>query len=352
MPSACIHVFSGTGNSSHAAGLIRKRCESAGYTARYQTITSDTVPPDEPFDLHVLIFPVYDMDMPGIVLEYLKKIPAGNGSRAAVVAIIGKLYSTKNASYDGGYEGGALEHARTVFKGKGYCVSHTAAVSYPANVTLGCNFAVAQPAEVPGILALADEKIEKIADSIVAGTPDIKRYLPLVPQFFILASLPFRWIARKFIGKMFVADSRCTSCGSCVKLCPVHAIRLVHGRPRWNYRCEGCHRCINTCPQEAIQGSAIRAAAQIGVIFVPYAMIGRPFVSLIGYTAPSGGLTGFLFGFACWLAGIVILFAILDVIIAMLERPPVDSRIALFGYTRGTHRYYAYNYLPKEPGEK
>ena len=81
-------------------------------------------------------------------------------------------------------------------------------------------------------------------------------------------------------------------------------------------------------------------------------MIGRPLVSLFGYTAPSAGLFGFLFGFACWLAGMATLFAILDEILARAERPPIDSRLALFGYTRGTHRYYAYNFLPEEPGMK
>jgi Pyruvate/2-oxoacid:ferredoxin oxidoreductase delta subunit/flavodoxin len=339
MPTACIHVFSGTGNSLNAANIIREKLEHTGYSVDLIPIRKETISPSGPFDLNVLVFPVYDMEIPHIVLKYLSTIPPGNNSRAAVIATIGKLYSTKAVFYDDGYEGGALEHARAVFEKKGYHVTHTAAVSYPANITLGHRFAVAQPAEVPGILALADERVKRIADSIVLEKPEIKKYPPLVPQVFTLLAPIFQSAGRRSIAKMFVASGKCTSCGYCVKVCPAAAIRLVRGRPRWNYQCEGCHRCINTCPQGAIEGSALRALTMIVLLFVPYAVLFSPVLAYSGIVLPSDGIAAFLAGLACWITGYSLFFVVLDIVYAQMERPPVDCPVALFGYTRGAYRY-------------
>jgi ferredoxin len=279
------------------------------------------------------------MDIPHIVLAYLRNIPPGNGSRAAVIATIGKLYSTKSVFYDDGYEGGALEHARAVLEKKGYRVTNTAAISYPANITLGHQFAVAQPREVPGILAMADNRVEHVADSIIAGKPEIKTYLPLVPQLFMLLAPLFQSIGRRSIGKMFVASGKCTSCGHCVKTCPAGAIRMERHRPRWNFQCEGCQRCINTCPQGAIEGSALRSLTGIALLFVPYAMLFSPVLAYAGIVMPTEGIAAFLGGLACWLVGITIFMVVLDIIYAQLERSPVNCPLALFGYTQGAYRY-------------
>jgi MinD superfamily P-loop ATPase len=53
--------------------------------------------------------------------------------------------------------------------------------------------------------------------------------------------------------RKFTVDNRCTSCGTCVKVCPVENIRLEEGRPVWLHHCEQCMACIQLCPTEAIQ---------------------------------------------------------------------------------------------------
>ena len=51
--------------------------------------------------------------------------------------------------------------------------------------------------------------------------------------------------------KFFVLDT-CVGCGLCAKLCPIQAVRMTDGRPRWNGACEECMACIQFCPQKAI----------------------------------------------------------------------------------------------------
>jgi flavodoxin/Pyruvate/2-oxoacid:ferredoxin oxidoreductase delta subunit len=49
-------------------------------------------------------------------------------------------------------------------------------------------------------------------------------------------------------------DENCTSCNTCVKVCPVHNIKLVDDKPVWQHHCETCLACIKWCPQNAIHG--------------------------------------------------------------------------------------------------
>jgi NAD-dependent dihydropyrimidine dehydrogenase PreA subunit len=255
-----------------------------------------------------------------------------------VVATIGKLWAGHSLPGDSGDEGGAVEHVRGVLSRRGYDVTITDAVSFPANVTLGRLSAGKK--EVPGILRQSDEHVNRIADAILAKERKVKKYLPLVPQLWILFSgLFFHTLGRRGIGKIFVASEKCNSCGSCARTCPAGAIRMEHNRPRWNYQCEGCHRCINTCPQGAIEGSALRALSMIGLIFVPYALLFTPVLAYAGLVLPSEGIAAFFGGLACWIVGYTLFMVVLDIIYARLERPPFTCPIALYGYTRGAERY-------------
>jgi len=52
--------------------------------------------------------------------------------------------------------------------------------------------------------------------------------------------------------KGYAASEACTSCGTCVRLCPRRNIRLVEGRPVWGHDCETCYACVLWCPEKAI----------------------------------------------------------------------------------------------------
>ena len=53
--------------------------------------------------------------------------------------------------------------------------------------------------------------------------------------------------------KSFYAEDTCTSCGICVKVCPVNNITLEEGIPQWQHKCQQCLACINFCPEKCIQ---------------------------------------------------------------------------------------------------
>lgn len=57
------------------------------------------------------------------------------------------------------------------------------------------------------------------------------------------------------IKKYFYADSKCTGCGICEKVCLSGKVKMISGRPVWqrDIKCYLCYACLNYCPAEAVQ---------------------------------------------------------------------------------------------------
>lgn len=71
----------------------------------------------------------------------------------------------------------------------------------------------------------------------------------------ILFSMVYR-MSFPYVNKMdrkFLADDKCTRCGTCEKVCPSGNIIMSEGKPVWKHRCEQCFACLQWCPARAIQ---------------------------------------------------------------------------------------------------
>lgn len=52
----------------------------------------------------------------------------------------------------------------------------------------------------------------------------------------------------------FVLEDTCVGCGLCAKKCPVNAIEMQNGKPKWiKDKCVMCLGCLHRCPKFAIQ---------------------------------------------------------------------------------------------------
>ena len=148
----------------------------------------------------------------------------------------------------------------------------------------------------------------------------------------------FRACGRRFLGKFFVADDRCTSCGQCAAACPVGAIRMegAPARPRWGADCAGCYRCIQLCPARAIQVSVARLAIHLGVNLAltvgwAWAMVAwreRLPLAVTASTAAFAALT-------------ILQLTALDGLLRRLETRPALRRFFAASYTKSFGRYRA-----------
>ncbi|MCR5795546.1 MAG: EFR1 family ferrodoxin [Solobacterium sp.] len=58
---------------------------------------------------------------------------------------------------------------------------------------------------------------------------------------------------------LYRIEDSCISCGTCTKVCPRGCVRLVNGKPVYDYTgCINCMACIQACPVKAIRFASVK----------------------------------------------------------------------------------------------
>ena len=165
-------------------------------------------------------------------------------------------------------------------------------------------------------------------------------------------ALLFRSFGRRFMGKAFVADDRCTACGLCATACPVKVIRMegAPARPRWNASCASCYRCINLCPAQAIQVSAalfgihmvLNLAITVGCL-ASISWLHRQLPPLPGMVS-WGGAAAFALAVLAFLT--MLQLTAVDGLLHGLANGKPLRRFFLISHTRAFRRYRAPGFQP------
>jgi flavodoxin/Pyruvate/2-oxoacid:ferredoxin oxidoreductase delta subunit len=344
MASANIHYFSGTGNTARAADLIAGELRNAGFEVSLHFISKGSFETAPPADLHVFAFPIYATGMPQIMVDYLKQVARGGGARAAVVATMGDIIEprkdpARKPLHIPGYEGHALLEAAGLAARRGYDVFLTDVFSYPLNWTQAVS---APKPEVAAILfKKGDSEAAAAGRRIAAGERSIRHFGRLNALWTMPFEQLFRVFGRRGMAKLYVADEKCNRCGLCVSQCPVSAVKLARGRPRWGYNCESCQRCINICPKQAIQTSWPRLIAETVVTLVPV-----PFLLLRLGPHPWVPVRPVLLEVFCLLGVYVAAVWLLDVLLFGLELLPGVRRPFQWSLTKNFRRYLEPHFRP------
>ena len=279
---------------------------------------------------------MYAWTPPLLVTKYVRRTLRANGAarpgvprsarpRAAVVAV------------DGGDGGGAAERMGRLLRRRGYEVIRTDRIGYPDNWTQFIQ--TGDPASNGAIIGAAHEAISKISRGLMDGQRS--RYRASLGYrgatwFGMAMFVPF---GRRFLGQVFAATDACTSCGICVRTCPVGAVSLVGGKPHWRLSCQACNRCINVCPEGAIVTSWTR-------LVLGFALIGTG--SVLGVRAVLGAVTeatsvpgaGFLIATAVVLAAHVIGLAVAPWLWRALRFIPGGDRFLALSFNASWRRYW------------
>ena len=238
-----IYFFSGTGNSLSAAKKIAaalKDCELVPIALLAGT--AERIVPAA--DRVGIICPVYDAGLPVIVKEFVERLD------------IGAVPYTFGIVTMGGMGVSALHQLNTVLEnGCRKKLDAAFAVPMPGNFP---------PLAVPPygekrdrILRNAEADLAAIAVTIREGQTVPPAFSPVTALMRFLLYPPFARNVRS-MDTSFSVDETCTSCGTCVKVCPVGNITMERGRPVWQHRCELCCACLHFCPVEAIQLGMMR----------------------------------------------------------------------------------------------
>lgn len=234
-----IYYFTGTGNSLAVAKKIcggLSDCELVP-VASIAGMQGEIIPPA---DRVGIICPVYFLGLPTIVARFAGTLDLSRcGYTFGVVTLGGSGGASALRQLDG-----------ILKKRSGRGLDAGFMVRMPGNYIL----MYGSPAgdKRSRILAGADEQVATITKDIDYG---IVRKLPYSPFAQLFHALMYPRFTRSVhdADRKFSVTPACTSCGTCVEVCPTGNIDLVDGRPLWKHRCELCCSCIHLCPVKAIE---------------------------------------------------------------------------------------------------
>jgi ferredoxin len=237
-----MYYFTGTGNTlSVAKDLARDLSQEPGDTKlvpipslmQQETIVADA-------DAVGIAFPVYFLDMPGIVRAFVQKL-----------RFTGRPYIFGIATC-GEQPGGALFSLKSLLEGKGTTLSAGFAFVMPENF-IG-------PVDLMGDADRRQEKYTAARSRIPAVAAAIRDRKQAEPEGNGSALLKIGGsITRTFATILYNtprrlhATDKCNHCRTCERVCPVQNITVTEDAVRWGKSCTQCYACIHWCPKGAIE---------------------------------------------------------------------------------------------------
>ncbi len=189
-----------------------------------------------------IVFPVYMLGVPLIVVDFLKKLKTAENTYTFVVANHGACPGP----------GGTVLQTKKLLKAQGIKLGAIFTIEMINNYT-------------PFFGIVKDEKQKKVFDraqeqvKIICETVNNKGIYKPGNFFGNIFSGLLSFVNQRCVplavreDKKFWTDEKCTGCGICVKVCPVGNVKLSGGKPVWLHNCRQCVACFSLCPEQAIQ---------------------------------------------------------------------------------------------------
>jgi ferredoxin/flavodoxin len=237
-----IYYFTGTGNTLVVARELGQEltCELGDTELvpipslmQQETIFTDA-------DAVGIAFPVYFLDMPGIVREFVQKLRFAKKPYIFGIATCGER------------PGGALFSLKTLLEEKGAALSAGFAFVMPENY-IG-------PIDLMGDAGHRQEKVAAAQKRIPAVAEAIREQKQAVPEgngsvLLRIGGSIMRIFATTLYNtpRRLHATEKCNRCRTCERVCPVQNITVTDDAVRWGNTCTQCYACIHWCPKGAIE---------------------------------------------------------------------------------------------------
>lgn len=259
-----IFYFSGTGNAKQIALWISEFAKKKGFNTQIFDISNCDAEKTSVLIENALILivsPIHGFNFPKITLDFIHHFPKGNNR----VVLMNTRAGMKIGKYiTPGLTGIAFLLSSLILKRKGYKIVGQIPFDMPSN------WLSIHPSLNEKTIKYLHEKnyirVQKHSEKIFSNKLDFYAYRDLVQDILIAPiSLGYYCIGRFALAKSFYASADCDLCGSCIKQCPVKAIKIVNNHPFWSFNCESCMHCMNSCPKRAIE-SAHGLMAIVGIL--------------------------------------------------------------------------------------
>lgn len=223
-----VFYFSGTGNSYQAALAM---CAEGEQPLDMAKCLREGIFRFEPGADEAVGFclPVYYYGLPSVVADFLEKLLLLRRPAFCFAVLT-----------CGGSAGAAPEMLSKALHARGVKLDAAYTVVMPENYVM--LFAAPEDSERDFILAAASDKLDSIRAAVMRR--DRIGVHVTVRDRLLTAGMYSSYVRGRKTAKFF-ADETCVGCGVCARRCPVEAIRMADGRPKWvKDRCAHCQACL------------------------------------------------------------------------------------------------------------
>ncbi len=237
-----IYYLSGTGNSLHVARELERRLPGTILVPIISVLRDDRI--ETTAETVGLVFPIHNLTTPIPMVRFLQRVDMR--SAKYIFAVATRLCSDK-----------VFLSIDKILKNQGKSLDAYFSVEMP------CTYIPLFTLPSQDTTAKMEAELQKRLDgiqTIVANKQvhhekdDLLVFLlghilyPLITAFMFRVRFPD-------MARSFCADSRCTGCGLCEKVCLSERIRMKDDKPEWieSIDCVYCFACLHYCPVEAIQ---------------------------------------------------------------------------------------------------
>lgn len=240
--STQIFYFSGTGNSLHVARELAKRLPETTLVPIIGALKGDKI--EARAETVGVVFPIHNLSLPVPVRQFLQRVDLTSADYLFAVAT---RYCSDKIFAD----------MDTILARQGKSLAAALAVEMPC--TYIPLFEIPSQEAIAKMEAALQNRLDAIQAVIADKQTSRERDDLLV---FILGHIlypaisAFIWKARfPGMARSFYADSNCTGCGLCERVCLSERIRIKDGQPEWieSIDCTYCFACLHYCPAHAVQ---------------------------------------------------------------------------------------------------
>lgn len=238
-----ILYFSGTGGTERVANtfeadLKKRNCIVSKANLDRSISNKNPYTPNllTESDLVILIYPVYAVDAPPIIYDWINQTTV-DGKKAVVISVSGGGEVWPNT--------GCRNNCNKALEQQGFEIVYEKMLIMPAN----CIIATNDNLSMLLINALPD-KVAKVLDNLFEGKILRTNYrLGLINKYM---SKNAKDGFKKFAKDLQITE-RCSGCRLCSIECPVCNIEMKNEKPSFGDHCIMCLRCIYNCPNKALK---------------------------------------------------------------------------------------------------
>ena len=284
-----LYYLSGTGNTFRVASWIENKLTDTGTEVVLVPIEAadfeDELAGSENARLLVgFLMPVHGFTLPWLMLKRLLEVPKNINADVFISSTRGGLKFKR--LFTPGISGSAMFVAALILALKGFSVKWIKSFDMPSNwMSLHSGL---KEKNARAIIERTESRVTPFAEKIIEGKKHLFHVNSISELLWGLVllpvSIPYMFMGRFGLAKLFFSGHTCNGCGLCARSCPVGAIEMrgiPNGRPFWTMKCESCMRCMAYCPLEAVEVHQPTLAAYYYASILPAVYAAEKTVSLL-----------------------------------------------------------------------